>query len=55
MKSDTAPAGANVLYFDGHVVFKMMDTKTGAPSYGISGVQPYLTMQDSSHWHFPKP
>jgi len=54
MKSDTAPAGANVLYFDGHVVFKTMDTKGNLP-YVINGVQPMLSMSDSSHWHFPKP
>jgi len=55
MKSDTAPAGANVLYFDGHVVFKAFDTSKNAPSYVINGIQPALNMTDSSHWHFPKP
>ncbi len=55
MKSDTAPAGGNVLYFDGHVVFKLMDTK-GAVPYVINGVQPRLTMpSDQTSWHFPKP
>jgi len=54
MKSDTAPAGANVLYFDGHVVFKTFDTK-GAVPYVINGVQPRLVMTDGTGWHFPRP
>jgi len=55
MKSDTYPAGANVLYFDGHVQFK---TFVG-PNPVINGQQVKLIMisgnASGNQWHFPKP
>jgi prepilin-type processing-associated H-X9-DG protein len=51
MKSDTYPAGGNVLYFDGHVQFK---TFTG-PIVVTPGQQVKATMTDNNNWHFPKP
>jgi prepilin-type processing-associated H-X9-DG protein len=54
MKSDTYPAGANVLYFDGHVQFKAF---AAGPNMNpvIQGQQVMLPMQDTNRWHFPKP
>ena len=52
MKSDTYPAGANVLYFDGHVQFKPM---AGPPAF-MPSIQVRLVMNsDSTQWFFPKP
>jgi len=55
MKSDTYPAGANVLYFDGHVVFKPFS----GPQVTVNGQQVKLTMisgnASGNNWYFPKP
>jgi len=57
MKSDTFPAGANVLYFDGHVQFKTLASVNNSPI--IPNQQVRLTMNSGAasgcSWFFPKP